>query len=176
MKETEKIPISVSPYPLLVSLIPPSTSERPNFGDPFWLENSLAHAKVFPPEDNQTRSEFRDESDINFLLERYGALPPGRGVHYGAANFDDDLTTAFETLERAREAHDQLPPAVKKLYPNWQMLALEIARGEENPALGEQLNERIKALDEAEKQKAKAEAAASVNKPDGGTGGGSPVP
>lgn len=128
--------------------------------DPVLLQ-SYASAISFPASENQTRSEFAQESDINWLIDRYGSVPPAqRQLQYGGlTNFDADLTTAFEAIERAKEAHDALPPKVKEMYPSWQLLALEIARGDANPALGEELAEALKA--KARKDKADAAAASS---------------
>lgn len=120
------------------------------------LEISAATFVVTPPEEDQTRQEFKDEADLNWLLDRYQVPPQGRSpAQYGVVNFDDDLTTAFEAVERARDAWEALPDEVKELYPSWQSLAEEIARGDANPALGEEL---AQALKDAETAKANAEA------------------
>lgn len=115
---------------------------------------SIDTAISFPPEENQTRAEFAQDADINNLLSRYGAealLPANtRGIYGGHVNFDDDLTTAFEAIERAKDAHAALPADVKKLYPTWEALAREIARGDANPALGKDLAEKIKAAEDKE--------------------------
>lgn len=113
---------------------------------------SVQTVQLFPPEEDQTRREHAQEADVNYLLTRYGAgalVGNGNNGYYGVANFDDDLTTAFETIQRAKDAHAALPPEVRKLYPTWEALAREIARGDENPALGKELDEKVKAATEA---------------------------
>lgn len=118
-------------------------------------EFSAASAFSSGPE-SHTRQEFKDESDINFLLERYGAIPPGRTPQYGVVNFDDDLTTAFEAVQEARAAHARLPKEIRDLYPDWQSLAEEIAKGDADPALGANLETEL----QAHLQKVAADAAA----------------
>lgn len=118
-----------------------------------FLEYSLKSAISFPEEENKTRAEFRADSDINSLMARYGAIPPAqRQAQYGIANFDDDLTTAYAAIDNAREVYNALPPEVKKLYPSWEQLAQEIARGDANPALGQELKARLEELEKAERE------------------------
>lgn len=137
------------------------------------LQVSLDTVQPLSETKSLTRQEFKDDCDINAVLRRYGALPPGRSLTYGAHNFDGDLTTAFETVQTAREAYDSLPKAVKELYPSWDLLAAAVAAGDANPALGKELDAAIaakaKADADAESVKQKERSAVGVSPTDEGS-------
>lgn len=83
------------------------------------------------PETDQTRQEFKDDSDINHLLARYGAIPhTGSTPIYGEYDFDTDLMAAHERVQQAREAHNSLPASLRAAYPTWAALAAALASGD----------------------------------------------
>lgn len=82
------------------------------------------------PDEDVTRQEFKDECDVNKILSRLGALPPSRPVHFGGdVDFDVDLLSAYEAVQRAREAYDALSPKIRAQYRDWQTLAADLVSG-----------------------------------------------
>lgn len=66
-----------------------------------------------------TRQEFKDETDVNKILGRYGVNAPMRPVQYGESNFDLDLQTALQAIYTAQDAVRNLPPDLAAKYPTW---------------------------------------------------------
>jgi len=66
-----------------------------------------------PPEEDRTRQEFKDEADIQWLLRKYGALPPVRQFPLGEVDFDVDLMTARTSLDLAKEGYSRMPDALR---------------------------------------------------------------
>jgi len=90
------------------------------------LENGTG---PFP--DNPTRQEFKDDSDINFLIARYGVLTNnGRTPQYGEMDTDLDLQQAYQAVQVAENAFGDLPPQIRAKYGQWAALAQAIAFGE----------------------------------------------
>lgn len=64
------------------------------------------------------RAEFAQESDINYLVAKYGAVPPAREpLVYGERPEATDLLEVYETLEAARDAWLGFSPEVRALWP-----------------------------------------------------------
>lgn len=93
---------------------------------------SLATGIAFDPSSDPTRQEFAEESDINFLIRRYGRIPDtGMAVRFGEQlSFDMDLMTAFEAMSNARASYDQLPDHVRAKYPTIESLMAGLESGE----------------------------------------------
>lgn len=83
-----------------------------------------------PPAEDRTRQEFRDETDVNLLLQRYGAAIPQKPVQYGEVDFDLDLHTAYGAFQRVREGFNSLVPMLRDKYPTLDELVAAIATGE----------------------------------------------
>lgn len=82
-------------------------------------------------DESLTRQEFKDEADLNFLLQRYGILPPSlRQPVYGDFNTDMDLVRAYETVREAETVFNGLPPQMRQAFGSWGNLAEAIANGE----------------------------------------------
>lgn len=94
---------------------------------------SLATGIVFNQDDDIVRQEYKQEADINYLLNRYqGQLPEERRpLRFGEQlDFDMDLLQAFEAIANARASYDQLPLKVRKAYPSITDLMEAVERGE----------------------------------------------
>lgn len=68
---------------------------------------------------SMARQEFRDEMDINTILDRFkvtGVLPPMKTPTYGDQDFDLDLHTGFIALSQAQDAFWKLPPELREKY------------------------------------------------------------
>lgn len=87
---------------------------------------SLATGLYCDPADDRTRQEFKDESDINWLLHRYGALPDRRPVQYGDEDFTTDLLSAYEAVQTAQNLFDSLDPTIRAQFASWRDLAQKL--------------------------------------------------
>lgn len=92
---------------------------------------SEAAGLSFDPETDMARQEFMEETDINYVLRKYGRLPDARPFTFGdTIDADTDLLTAFEALSNAQASFDQLPQQVRNLYPDVQSLMEAVEKGE----------------------------------------------
>lgn len=80
-----------------------------------------------------TRQEFKDDSDINSLLSRYGALPPSsRPAVFQDIDYTQDLLSSYEALSRAETLFEGLSPQVQQFFGSWANLAQALADGTAN--------------------------------------------
>lgn len=77
-----------------------------------------------------TRQEFRDETEINTLLARYGVGQAQRPLTFGEANYDLDLQQALMAIEEAKVAHYRLPDHLKTQYPTWREFLNAVETGQ----------------------------------------------
>lgn len=91
-------------------------------------------AHVFDVTEDKARQEFKDVSDINFLIAQYGGnmqmlpmqvTPP----EYGTADFDVDALTARIEAQTLQLAFSSLPEAIRAKYGSWQAVFAAIANG-----------------------------------------------
>lgn len=82
-------------------------------------------------EEDRTRQEDADETDINRILERFGVgqTPQQRQVSYGELDYTMDLYTALESTAEAKRGHAKLPNDLKKLYPTWKHFLEGLSNG-----------------------------------------------
>lgn len=78
-------------------------------------------------EEDVTRQEFKDEADINKVLQRHGVMP--RPVQYGEWNFDEDLTSSVQARQAVDDAYMALPADVRAQYPDMGSVWAAIASG-----------------------------------------------
>lgn len=76
------------------------------------------------------RQEFKDETDVNVLLRKYGVHVPQRQTHFGAIDTDVDLQQAIDAVHQAKSAWDQLPENLKERYGTWQALFNAVESGQ----------------------------------------------
>lgn len=76
------------------------------------------------------RQEFKQEADINVLLQRFGINAPQKQVTFQDVDFDLDLQTALAAIATARAVHRSLPPELRADFPTWQALLTAVDRGE----------------------------------------------
>lgn len=82
---------------------------------------------------DMTRQEFRDETNINNIINRFlstGIPPAQRQPVFGDRDFDIDLHTGYLAIESAQRAFLRLPDALKEKYKNMQGLLDAIWTGE----------------------------------------------
>lgn len=74
------------------------------------------------PKDTKTRQEFKKESDVNWLLKKYGGNIPMAQVRYGEEVFGVDRLQAIESIRAAHEAYLEQPEAVRAKYPDYESI------------------------------------------------------
>lgn len=85
----------------------------------------------FPVEEDRTRQEFAEESDVNNILRRFGAGGfEMRPVMYGTQDTDADLQTVYMAASVAQDAWAKLPEPLRKRYPGWPELLVAMEAGE----------------------------------------------
>ncbi|AXL14464.1 internal scaffolding protein [Microviridae sp.] len=78
-----------------------------------------------------TRQEFRSDVDVNTVVRRYQAGDiPLRPAQYGEQDFDMDTTQAHLMMRDVGQVFQQLPPDLRKKYPDMLALARAIQNGE----------------------------------------------
>lgn len=108
---------------------PAKRSQVDDLGDLYSVETAI-DTSVKP---DLARQEYKDETDLNKLLFRYGVglLPGQRQPTWGQEiDYDMDLQTALSAVADAKRAWAGLPPNLKAAYPSWRELlnALESGR------------------------------------------------
>lgn len=68
-----------------------------------------------------TRQEFKDESDLNILLARFGVQnAQQRPMTWGQEiDWNTDLQQAIEAIKQARQAQLNVPAELAAKYPTW---------------------------------------------------------
>lgn len=77
----------------------------------------------FDQDDGMTKQSFRDECDINFIMNKWkrtGELPPesNKPLHYGDFTNVDDYLTAQNRIIEADQAFLSLPSWMRKRFQN----------------------------------------------------------
>lgn len=118
-----------------------------------------------PPEEDVTRQEFRDDSDISSILRRYGVLPQGRGEpRFGEVDTDLDLTSAYAAMADAREAYADLPAEVREAFTFEELAAADFEQLTPKE-LAAQRAASLKAEEEADKKSDSGAASAPAGVP-----------
>lgn len=84
----------------------------------------------FDPSLDKARQEFKQESDVNIILARFGVNAPQKQATFGEVDYNIDLQTAFAAIADAKRAHRELPEEIRRDYPTWQSLLNGIESGE----------------------------------------------
>lgn len=124
-------------------------SQADNKGDAISAATALE-----PGEDVHTRQEFKDETDINNIMKRFGqtGMIATRQMEWGKEIDESiDLQQAIGAINQARAATFNVPPELKTKYPNWQTL-LNAAESGEYAADLQELDHRKKASETARKE------------------------
>lgn len=74
-------------------------------------------------EPDLTRQEFKDETDVNKILARYGVEAQMRGQpQYSEIDYDMDLQQSLESIREAQRAIGKLPEELRQKYSTWERL------------------------------------------------------
>lgn len=113
------------------------------------------------------RTEFAEEADINFLMQRYDVARHINPADYGReVDYNLDLQTAISAMNAMHPLRDSIPEELQGKYQNWRQILNAVERGEYGRDLDE-LNKK-KAIEKAEAEK--AERAEADPKPEKKTG------
>lgn len=108
---------------------PAKRTQVDDLGDEYSLETALSTSEL----PDLARQEYKDESDINKLLYRYGVgLVAGqRQPQWGQeVDYDLDLQTALTAVADAKRAHAGLPDNLKARYATWRELLNALESGQ----------------------------------------------
>lgn len=94
-------------------------------------EYSYSGGLACTAEEDVTRQEFKDETDINKLLTRYGGNVPLRAATYGGTVDDNiDLQQALGAIADAKHAWRNLPENLRNRYTDWRQLLNALENGQ----------------------------------------------
>lgn len=79
---------------------------------------------------DMARQEFKDESDVNKVLARYGVDGIQRPPQYSAVDYDMDLQQSLESIREAERAIAKLPEELRGKYSTWERLLDGAFKGE----------------------------------------------
>lgn len=84
---------------------------------------------------DRARPEYRNDTDLNFILHRFNATGEIAGIDqrkptFTVRDYDIDLTTAFQSINEVKAAHANLPDNLKGRYKTWPDLMNALANGE----------------------------------------------
>lgn len=68
------------------------------------------------------RQEFKDETDVNKVLQRYGVDAQLRPTQYSEIDYDTDLQKSLDAIREAERAISKLPPTLRAKYGTWDQL------------------------------------------------------
>lgn len=101
-------------------------TQADDLGDVVSLETGLTTQHL----PDRARQEFRDEADINQLLNRYGVGAPTQIPVYGETDFDLDLQQSYTAIRAAEQAWKRMPLTLRERYPTWQTLLTAVQSGQ----------------------------------------------
>lgn len=82
-----------------------------------------------PDARSTTRQEYKKETDINYILGRFG-VGPQKPLNYGTADYEIDLQNGLDAVRESQRAWKRLPADLKKRFPTWLSLLRAIDIGE----------------------------------------------
>lgn len=68
------------------------------------------------------RQEFKDESDVNKVLARYGVAGINQQLEYSIVDYDMDLQQSISAIREAERAILKLPPELQAKFNTWERL------------------------------------------------------
>lgn len=86
------------------------------------LEYSIMTALDCSDLPDMARQEFKDETDVNKILQRYGIDGMLRKPEYGEVDYNMDLQQSIDAIRDAERAIAKLPPELREKYGTWEKL------------------------------------------------------
>lgn len=93
------------------------------------LDDVTVDASDQPHNKDQTRQEFKQEADINYMLSRFGVTQPRGTPMYGTWDDTIDLQTALQSVSDARTAYRDLPQVLKNKFKSMEELLVAVENG-----------------------------------------------
>lgn len=93
------------------------------------FHNVTVDASHRPTNKDTARQEFKDESDINYMLSRFGVTQPRGTPTYGTWDETVDLQSALQSVSDARQAYQALPTVLKKKFNSMEDLLTAVENG-----------------------------------------------
>lgn len=112
---------------------------EPSIGMPKLIRNQhddlgdvMSEATATTPEgESLTRQEFKEDTDINTILARFGVNTQVRNdMVFTETDYTVDLQAAHDLMQNAKQVNTGVPPELRDKYPNWLALMSGIERGE----------------------------------------------
>lgn len=100
----------------------PPTKDQADIG----VDNPLIFCTA---EEDKARQEFKDEADINYMLNRFGITPPRGAPTYGEWDDSIDLQAAFQSVSDAQVAYQRLPDNLKAKFTRMEDLLSALENG-----------------------------------------------
>lgn len=79
---------------------------------------------------DMARQEYKDESDINYMLSRFGITSPRGAPVYGEWDDSIDLQIAIESVREARQGYNDLPRELRDKFPTMEEFLRAVDNGE----------------------------------------------
>lgn len=103
----------------------PPTKDQADIGQDNVLLDASDQAVVYmqngkedEPNKDMARQEFKQESDINYMLSRFGITPPRGAPTYGEWDDTIDLQKAIDMTKKAQVAYRRLPKELRDKFDN----------------------------------------------------------
>lgn len=106
-------------------MIPAMRSQSDDLGDIMSLETGI-DCSAAP---DTARQEFKDESDINLLLSRFGVTGRNTPPTFGEVDYSLDLQQALGAIHDAKRTYARLPIELREKYESWQSLLNAVEDG-----------------------------------------------
>lgn len=76
------------------------------------------------------RQEFKDESDPNLILQKFGVPAQMNKPYYTSIDYDSDLQQSLIAIDTAQAAIRKLPEPLRKKYYHWEILLQGLYSGQ----------------------------------------------
>lgn len=108
----------------------PSTRSRSDDLDTNEHYGQLAMLDCSGSED-RARQEFKTETDVNYILRRFGVEgnAPQRPLQYGEGDYTLDLQQAYDVVDQTKAAWHKLSPSARTKMPTWRHMLEAMASG-----------------------------------------------
>lgn len=93
---------------------PPLVDQVSCYDEDYAFRVRAENAIACTAEEDRARQEFKDEADINWLLRKYGALPPVQSFPQGEVDYDLGLLDAKMAVDEARKAYEAFPRVLRE--------------------------------------------------------------
>lgn len=93
------------------------------------IENVLLDASESDENKDHARQEFKEEADINHMLNRFGITPERGAPTYGVWDDSINLQSAMDSVREAREGYRTLPEELRQKFPSMEAMLAAIDNG-----------------------------------------------